>query len=132
MIILLMIVTLATGIAVGMYISSQISKSIACRTGEDSYENRNKKMVRKIWSFTYVDIEGNKIDVPIQNHSFELTDKLYDENDKELKKCKDYESDDIQYEDGVPLSPCCGYKIQEGTDLCGNPECLEHTGIDNH
>lgn len=124
MIILLIIVMFGTGIAVGMYISSQISKRIACRTGEDSYENRNKKMVRKIWSFTYVDIEGNKIDVPIQNHSFELTDKIYDEDDNEI--------DDIQYEDGVPLSPCCGYKIQEGTDLCSNPECLEHTGIDNN
>ena len=100
-----------TGMAVGMYVASQIKKRIDENVDENSYENKSKKMVRKIWSFTYVDIEGNKIDVPIQNHSFELTDKNYNEDDE-------------------IISECCGYKIMEGTDLCS--KCKEHTGIDNN
>jgi hypothetical protein len=36
------------------------------------------------------------------------------------------------YPDPELLSECCGYKIIEGTDLCSNPECLEHTGVHNN
>ena len=39
--------------------------------------------------------------------------------------------EEILFEDDIPLSSCCGYFIIEGTDICSNKECLEHTGIHN-
>ena len=124
---------LFVGIAIGTYISSQIEKRISKNVSSKEYgefDTKNEEsiqvfkesaVVKKIWSYTYVDENGNKIELPNKNNST-TCDNLGD----------DYESDEISYEDGEPLSPCCGYKIQSGTDICSNPECLEHTGIDNN
>ena len=133
---------LGAGVALGMYISSQIEKHIdANMTESDEIDTKNKPstqifkedaIVKKIWSYTYIDENGNKIELPDENQN-STTDVVSDELEQEQEyrnNVPDYESDDIQYEDGVPLSPCCGYKIQIGTDLCSNPDCLEHTGID--
>tara|TARA_R100001443_G_scaffold100410_1_gene107815 strand:- start:764 stop:1177 length:414 start_codon:yes stop_codon:yes gene_type:complete len=128
---------LFVGIAIGTYISSQIEKRINKKvrepdrqgdsTGHGEIDTKNQEslpvfkedaVVKKIWNYTYVDENGNKIELPKENKTTTIG--------------KDYESDEVMYEDGEPLSQCCGYKIHSGTDICSNPECLEHTGIENH
>ena len=106
MIVLTLLAVFMFGLFLGLFFSQRISEKL----NKNSYENPRKQMVKKIWSFTYVDIEGNRVEVPIQNHSFELSTKNY------LCKKED------EFEE---LSECCGKKLLP-PDFCS--DCGEHTG----
>jgi hypothetical protein len=65
---------LGVGIALGMYISSQIERNVdANMTISDEIDTKNDEpnqvfkedaVVKKIWEYTYIDENGNKIELP--------------------------------------------------------------------
>ena len=110
---------LGAGVALGMYISSQIERHIDTSMEEsDEIDTKNKPstqifkedaIVKKIWSYTYIDENGNKIEIPDKNQN-STTDVITDNND----------DDDEERE-----YSCCGDDITDNDiKLC--PTCLEH------
>ena len=67
-----MIVMFGSGIALGMYISSQLKQKIDKNVDEsydDDLPEHEPSIITKEDAFEYVDKNGNKLKIPTQNHT---------------------------------------------------------------
>ena len=120
--------TLGLGVAIGMYISSQIEKHIdANMTNNEEIDTKKvgptqifkeDAIVKKIWSYTYKDENGNEIELPAQ-------DSTGCEKNCPCSSCEENPTTTWNDDDEERQISCCGDDITD-QDIKMCPTCLEH------